>query len=143
MQQLHAERQQTLHEGHVAMLRHVFAPFDQHLVQGAQYDQQVRMIFAGIDHQQVSIQMAVETERINVEHFTLARENGENRWDAMQLFAIAEIFGFHDVVQHLNKIGEKVQIDDVRKSEKFDKRYYEIIIDLNDLFIDKKKMSYL
>lgn len=61
------------------------------------------MIFARMYGQHISIEMLIETYRINVQHLTLAGEYNENGLDAMQLFPIAQILlGLQNVVQYLN-----------------------------------------
>lgn len=71
------------------------------------------MTLASINAQHVLVEMRVKACRVNVEHLTLARKNGEHGLNAMKLFTIAQLNFLDEVIQHLNKIGEKLNIDDV------------------------------
>ena len=61
--------------------------------------------------------MAVESKWIDIQHFALARKNGEHSLYTVQLLAIPEISRLHYMMQHLDQIREEIQINRMSKSE--------------------------
>lgn len=76
------------------------------------------MILASMDNKEESIDVRVESNRIDVKNFALSREHNKDRVNAVQLFSIAQIFLVQYLIQDVHQIGEKLQINAVRESVK-------------------------
>ena len=62
--------------------------------------------------------MSVESRWINVQNFSLSREDCKDSLDAVKLLAVTQVDVFNEMIQDFNEVGEKFNVDDVSEPAK-------------------------
>lgn len=88
---------------------------DQDIFQSCDDGLHIAVVLAGVHVHDVLVKMRVESRRINVQHFALARENGKDCLDTMKFFAITQIDILNQIIQHFDQILKELDVDDVRE----------------------------
>lgn len=60
--------------------------------------------------------MRVKSCRIDVENFSLSRQNCEDSLNAMKLLAVAKVDVLNEMIQNFDQVGEELNVDDVSES---------------------------
>lgn len=105
----------TFQECQISQMCNVFSPLEKNIFHGRYHRLHVDVTFTSIDSQHVLVKMRIESCRVDVENFSLTRQNREDCLNAMELFPVSQIEIFDNLIQNFNKVRKEFNINDVSK----------------------------
>lgn len=121
-------------------MSYAFTASNQDIFQSRHNRFDIAVVLSRIHSHDVLIKMSVESCWIDVQNFTLSREDCENRLNAVELLAVTQVDIFNQMIQNFNEIREKFNVDDVSEPLKNKNKSFNSRSNLQTYFANPSKV---